>query len=148
MCIRDSSYISDGYANAVPGYYKNNWAVIIYGYSDMSSANSAASSLNGIALSPNDVIILDMGGNPILLISNSDAYFMGDSGSVPVVDLGARSYRGIIDFMQNDNGTFKMFIRDSMPSACNIYCVNKSFFFGNHTKSLHIVYAISSGHHL
>ncbi|MBS7220193.1 MAG: SpoIID/LytB domain-containing protein [Candidatus Metalachnospira sp.] len=100
-----NSYISDGYANAVPGYYKNNLAVIIYGYSDMSSANSAASSLNGIALSPNDVIILDMGGNPILLISNSDAYFMGDSGSVPVVDLGARSYRGIIDFMQNDNGT-------------------------------------------
>ena len=99
-----SSFISQGYTNALPGYYKNNWALIIYGYSDMSSANSAASALGGKALSPNEVEILDIGGSPILLIAESDAYFMG-TGSTPVVDLGARSYRGIIDFMQNDDGT-------------------------------------------
>lgn len=100
-----SSYVSNGYANAVPGYYRNSWAVMIYGYSDMSSANAAASALGGTAVSPNEVTILDIGGDPILLISNSDAYFMGNSGNIPVVDLGARSYRGIIDFMQNSNGT-------------------------------------------
>lgn len=99
-----SLYISRGYANAVPGYYKNDWAVLVYGYSDASSARSAASSLGGTALSPNDVTILDIDGSPILLMADSDSYFMG-SGNTPVVDLGARSYRGIIDFMNNGNGT-------------------------------------------
>ena len=99
-----SEYISNGYSNAVAGYYKNNWAVIIYGYENMSAANSAASALGGKALSPSDVTILDIDGNPILLIADSDAYFMG-TGSTPVVDLGARSYRGIIDFIHNSDGT-------------------------------------------
>ena len=99
-----SEYISNGYSNAVAGYYKNDWAVIIYGYENMSAANSAASALGGKALSPSDVTILDIDGNPILLIADSDAYFMG-TGSTPVVDLGARSYRGIIDFIHNSDGT-------------------------------------------
>lgn len=99
-----SEYISNGYSNAVAGYYKNDWAVIIYGYENMSVANSAASALGGKALSPSDVTILDIDGNPILLIADSDAYFMG-TGSTPVVDLGARSYRGIIDFIHNSDGT-------------------------------------------
>lgn len=99
-----SKYISNGYSNAVAGYYKNDWAVIIYGYENMSAANSAASALGGKALSPSDVTILDIDGNPILLIADSDAYFMG-TGSTPVVDLGARSYRGIIDFIHNSDGT-------------------------------------------
>lgn len=99
-----SEYISNGYPNAVAGYYKNDWAVIIYGYENMSAANSAASALGGKALSPSDVTILDIDGNPILLIADSDAYFMG-TGSTPVVDLGARSYRGIIDFIHNSDGT-------------------------------------------
>lgn len=99
-----SEYISNGYSNAVAGHYKNDWAVIIYGYENMSAANSAASALGGKALSPSDVTILDIDGNPILLIADSDAYFMG-TGSTPVVDLGARSYRGIIDFIHNSDGT-------------------------------------------
>lgn len=99
-----SSYISNGYANTVAGYYNNDWAVIIYGYETMSDANSAASQLGGKALSPSDITIVDIGGNPILLIADSDAYFMG-TGSTPVVDLGARSYRGIIDFIHNSDGT-------------------------------------------
>ena len=99
-----SEYISNGYSNAVAGYYKNDWAVIIYGYENMSAANSAASALGGKALSPSDVTILDIDGNPILLIADSDAYFMG-TGSTPVVALGARSYRGIIDFIHNSDGT-------------------------------------------
>ena len=99
-----SEYISNGYSNAVAGYYKYDWAVIIYGYENMSAANSAASALGGKALSPSDVTILDIDGNPILLIADSDAYFMG-TGSTPVVDLGARSYRGIIDFIHNSDGT-------------------------------------------
>lgn len=99
-----SSYISKGYPNAVAGYYKNNWAVIIYGYSDSYTASNAAVNLGGYALSPNKVTILDIDGNPILLIAESDAYFMG-RGDPAVIDLGARSYRGIIDFMQNSDGT-------------------------------------------
>lgn len=99
-----SEYISNGYSNAVAGYYKNDWAVIIYGYENMSVANSAASAFGGKALSPSDVTILDIDGNPILLIADSDAYFMG-TGSTLVVDLGARSYRGIIDFIHNSDGT-------------------------------------------
>ncbi len=97
-------YISNGYANALPGYYNNSWAVIIYGYSDSGSASSAASQLGGSALAPSDITILDIGGSPILLIAKSDAYFMG-TDTVPVIDLGARSYRGIIDFMKNSNNT-------------------------------------------
>ncbi|MCD8036057.1 MAG: SpoIID/LytB domain-containing protein [Clostridiales bacterium] len=99
-----SLYISNGYSSAVAGYYKNNWAVLIYGYSDWSSASSAASSLGGTALSPTDVTILNIDGSPILLMAESDNYFMG-TGDTPVVDLGARSYRGIIDFMNNGDGT-------------------------------------------
>ena len=99
-----SSYVSNGYANAVAGYYNNDWAVIIYGYGTLGEAQSAASALGGTALSPSDVTILDINGDPILLIADSDAYFMG-SGDTPVVDLGARSYRGIIDFIHNSDGT-------------------------------------------
>ncbi len=99
-----SLYISNGYSSAVAGYYKNNWAVLIYGYSDWSSASSAASSLGGTALYPTDVTILDIDGSPILLMAESDNYFMG-TGDTPVVDLGARSYRGIIDFMNNGDDT-------------------------------------------
>lgn len=99
-----SSYVSNGYANAVAGYYNNDWAVIIYGYGTLGEAQSAASALGGTALSPSDVTILDINGDPILLIADSDAYFMG-SGDTPVVDLGARSYRGIVDFIHNSSGT-------------------------------------------
>lgn len=99
-----SSYVSNGYANAVAGYYNNDWAVIIYGYGTLGEAQNAASALGGTALSPSDVTILDINGDPILLIADSDAYFMG-SGDTPVVDLGARSYRGIIDFIHNSDGT-------------------------------------------
>lgn len=99
-----SSYVSNGYANAVAGYYNNDWAVIIYGYGTLGEAQNAASALGGTALSPSDVTILDINGDPILLIADSDAYFMG-SGDTPVVDLGARSYRGIIDFIHNSSGT-------------------------------------------
>ena len=99
-----SSYVSNGYANAVAGYYNNDWAVIIYGYGTLGEAQNAASALGGDALSPSDVTILDINGDPILLIADSDAYFMG-CGDIPVVDLGARSYRGIIDFIHNSDGT-------------------------------------------
>ena len=99
-----SSYVSNGYANAVAGYYNNDWAVIIYGYGTLGEAQNAASALGGTALSPSDVTILDINGDPILLIADSDAYFMG-CGDTPVVDLGARSYRGIIDFIHNSSGT-------------------------------------------
>lgn len=99
-----SSYVSNGYANAVAGYYNNDWAVIIYGYGTLGEAQSAASALGGTALSPSDVTILDINGDPILLIADSDAYFMG-CGDTPVVDLGARSYRGIVDFIHNSSGT-------------------------------------------
>ena len=99
-----SSYVSNGYANAVAGYYNNDWAVIIYGYGTLGEAQSAASALGGDALYTSDVTILDINVDPILLIADSDAYFMG-SGDTPVVDLGARSYRGIIDFIHNSDGT-------------------------------------------
>ena len=99
-----ADYVSNGYANAVAGYYNNDWAVIIYGYTSLSDARDAASQLGGTALSASDITILDIGGDPILLMAKSDAYFMG-TGSTPVVDLGARSYRGIIDFIHNSSGT-------------------------------------------
>lgn len=99
-----NDYIAKGYTTALPGYYKNNFAVIIYGYSDYNSAINAARELNGQALSANDVTILDINGDPVFLIANSDAYFESAT-SKPALDLGARSYRGVIDFMKNNDGT-------------------------------------------
>lgn len=97
------SYISQGYVNAVPGYHNNSWAVTIYGYGTISAAKSDASKLNGTAVSPEQVTILDQGGNPILLITNSDAYFEG-TGSVPTIDLGSYEYRGVMKFMLGSDG--------------------------------------------
>ena len=95
-----SGYISDGYANAVPGYYNNDWAVIIYGYDTPSAAGNDAGRLGGQTLAPSEITILDVNGSPILLLARSDTFFMG-TGSTPIMDLGARSYRGIIDFIHS-----------------------------------------------
>lgn len=96
-------YISQGYVNAVPGYNDNSWAVTIYGYSTISDARSDASKLNGTAVSPQQVTILAQDGMPILLLTNSDAYFEG-TGSVPTIDLGSYEYRGVMEFMQSSDG--------------------------------------------
>lgn len=97
------NYISQGYYNAVPGYNNNSWAVTIYGYSSLASAKADASKLNGTAVTPQQVIILAQDGNPILLITNSDAYFVG-TGTVPTIDLGTYEYRGVMEFMQGSDG--------------------------------------------
>jgi len=96
-------YISQGYVNAVPGYNNNKWAVTIYGYSSIAAAKADASKLNGVAAAPQQVTILDQGGMPILLITNSDAYFVG-TGTVPTIDLGTYEYRGVMEFMQSSDG--------------------------------------------
>lgn len=96
-------YKSQGYVNAVPGYNKNGWAVTIYGYSSIADAKSDASKLNGTAVTPLQVTILAQDGVPILLITNSDAYFEG-TGAVPTVDLGSYEYRGVMEFMQSSDG--------------------------------------------
>ena len=43
-------YIDMGYANALPGYYRNDWAVIIYGFSSFNSAKNEADDLDGYPL--------------------------------------------------------------------------------------------------
>lgn len=97
------NYISQGYANALPGYNNRGWTVTIYGYQSMSEAQTAAASLGGSAVAPSDVLILSVSGDPIFLITNTDAYFAGQSADTNV-DLGSREYRGIMKFQLASSG--------------------------------------------
>ena len=97
------NYISQDYANALPGYNNRGWTVTIYGYQSMSEAQTAAASLGGSAVAPSDVLILSVSGDPIFLITNTDAYFAGQSADTNV-DLGSKEYRGIMKFQLASSG--------------------------------------------